>query len=407
MKANKLTVIAAEFPYPPLHGAKVDVWRRLCALHRVGAKIQLVCWVHQQPDDAALAQVRTVVNDVIILLYPSGIVGRLLQLILLSWYPLQLTSRYLWPWQMPGLLQQIKKFDPSIVWIDGLHGTPLGVKLHKALQSKPILLYRSHNIEYLYHKRLLMAAVGIKRNIYAFLCLWGVERIERKILKKVKFFFDISLHDLEFWKKQGFENGKHLPPLLDFEQLSNERLSQNGGELLPTPHDFVFLGNLRTENNVSGLVWLVEEVWPLVRNANPKAKLTIAGSQPIDRILKFANEETKIQVLRNPESANAVYAAGKVLLNPVYLGSGVSVKSIEMLQFGKPIITRSQGLSGLPSHITRDFIVADDPAEFAEKMLESLQSPKRPSVTDFELREQFGDHQIQLLLEGIDFATRN
>src|SRR5215831_13735804 len=44
----KLTVVHHEFPYPPTHGGKADVWSRLVGLRRLGIRVQLVCW-HEGP----------------------------------------------------------------------------------------------------------------------------------------------------------------------------------------------------------------------------------------------------------------------------------------------------------------------------------------------------------------------
>jgi glycosyltransferase involved in cell wall biosynthesis len=43
-------------------------------------------------------------------------------------------------------------------------------------------------------------------------------------------------------------------------------------------HGLLFVGNLNNPTNHHGLLWFVRDVWPLVRKAEPRITLTIAGS---------------------------------------------------------------------------------------------------------------------------------
>ena len=50
----KITIVAMEIPYPPIHGGRVDVWRRLKMLAELGTEIQLICWSAETPDSEIL-----------------------------------------------------------------------------------------------------------------------------------------------------------------------------------------------------------------------------------------------------------------------------------------------------------------------------------------------------------------
>ena len=68
---QRLLFIAAEFPYPPVHGGRADTWQRLKALVEAGARVQLVCWTTARrggtPSADELQAVRAVVDDLMVL----------------------------------------------------------------------------------------------------------------------------------------------------------------------------------------------------------------------------------------------------------------------------------------------------------------------------------------------------
>src|SRR5882724_13726755 len=68
IKHLRVTVIHHEFPYPPIHGGKADVWSRLVGLRRLGVQIQLVCWHERsQPTTTDLGIVQEITPNLICL----------------------------------------------------------------------------------------------------------------------------------------------------------------------------------------------------------------------------------------------------------------------------------------------------------------------------------------------------
>lgn len=395
-----LTMIAAEFPIPAHHGAKVDVWRRLQSFKRLGVKIQFVCWVSEHPNEKDFNTVKNLVEDLVLLPYYNGPFTFPLRMLLCLKYPLQFSSRLVFLNQKKILNQCVKKFGPHAIWLDGIHGAPCAFDLQQ--KSGKMLFYRSHNIEYLYHLRLLKAArgMGVIKSLLSFLHL---EKWEKEILKRARLFFDISSDDLSFWQRLGYKCGRLFPPLLqsNVEQMSSDL------KTLDAEFDFVFLGNLHTENNISGLRWLIDEVWPIIISKMPQATFLIAGSNPHSEIDSLCAKKQGITLLPNPPHSRPTYLRGRVMLNPVFTGSGVSLKSIEMLTIPRPIVTREQGLAGIPAEVHRYFCVARNVEEFSAHMLEQMQNPTEQNVPADLLDEHFGDLRSQQVLNEIRLLTQN
>ncbi|HAN97545.1 MAG TPA: hypothetical protein DCQ98_09025 [Planctomycetaceae bacterium] len=118
--------------------------------------------------------------------------------------------------------------------------------------------------------------------------------------------------------------------------------------------------------NRRGAMWLIEQVWPRVREALPTSELELAGTLQIDRSV-----EAEGVVRRGPvDQPIDFYRRIDVALNPVDFASGLKIKSVEALAFGRPLVTRAAGAIGLETADGRAVLRGDDPASFAEAMIE-------------------------------------
>lgn len=60
------------------------------------------------------------------------------------------------------------------------------------------------------------------------------------------------------------------------------------------------------------------------------------------------------------------------MLNPILHGSGVNIKTIDMLATGRPVVTTSLGARGLPADVIAELDTADTPEEFRSSILTAL-----------------------------------
>jgi glycosyltransferase involved in cell wall biosynthesis len=71
----------------------------------------------------------------------------------------------------------------------------------------------------------------------------------------------------------------------------------------------------------------------------------------------------------------AFYARADVCINPVRHGSGLKIKTIEALAHGKALVSTSHGSRGLEAHAGAAYLVANDPGDFAQAVLNLVQQP--------------------------------
>ncbi|MDR3427050.1 glycosyltransferase family 4 protein [Silvimonas sp.] len=368
----RLTFICAQLPYPPNHGGTVDMWRRVCALHDAGVKLRIVCWHQAEAGDPELAEnlarIREKAESVVVFPFQTGLASKLPRLARLLTLPWAASARSLSEQAYAAVLGSERAAAVDAVWLDGLYGGDLALKLAHALQRP--LFYRSHNIEHRYTRYQLNSAHGMREQAHWLLRNCNVEHFERRVLREAEAFFDISVDDLAYWRACGFTHGHWLPTLVDQEMAA--RLS---APVSRAPEfDVGYLGNLFMPNNVFGISWFIEQVVPTLLQRNPALRIFIAGSRPNERIRALLTAVPQITLIESPPDAAMVLRNAKVLINPVFAGSGVNVKSVEMLFTPAALVSTPQGLAGLPENVAACFQVATEADAFAQAIQNALQA---------------------------------
>lgn len=322
------------------------------ALKKAGVAIQLIAWKDGNVDwELDRRELLTKVDSYLPLSKASSSFGKLMRLARTLRYPSQVSARHVSLGRYKFVKEHVKEFAPDVIMVDGLFGWNLGRRLVKDLHL-PIVC-RSHNVEHEYIDTLRSKATSLRGRIAFALAGAHLRDFEFSALKSSARFYDISFQDLERWKSWGVLNGEWLPPLID-EKVYNAAADR--------PFDVGYLGNLYTPNNVEGLIWFVNKVVPCLRRAK---KILIAGSRPCDQIRSLCAGNPNICLMESPERVEDVYSASKVMVNPIWGGSGVNMKTLEMLQTDLPIVSTPQGVAGLPGDVASLVEVVSDPAEFA------------------------------------------
>lgn len=396
----KITLVCHDIPFPPRHGGRVDMWRRIQAFAKYGIDLQLICWTSEEPTSEHLQKIQEHVSNLYLIRYKRDLVTLVYRLLDLIHYPLEVGSRIVRGQELSCLTNQVQEFHPNLIWLDGIHGGEIAKYLSQKFNLP--LITRSHNIEHLYLQRLKSSATGLTK-IKKTLSANHLETYEKDILKRSALFYDISNDDLKFWQEQGFANGRYLPPFID---INNFYETSSPAEKQDIKYDIVFLGNLFSSNNVAGVNWLIQQVIPKVRQQLPNLKALIAGANPVSSIQKLCAETTGVELYMNPESTQQVYDSGRILVNPVLAGSGVCIKSLEMLSAHKPIVSTPQGIHGLSPEIKKYFYIAEEAESFANQIIDLLINNYQPPKIDINLlNSQFGTSRIESLLSDLQALT--
>lgn len=122
--------------------------------------------------------------------------------------------------------------------------------------------------------------------------------------------------------------------------------------------------------NIEAVDWLMNTVWDKVIAQKPDAKLVLAGRGMPERLKKLASKN--ITIIDDVKDSSEFYRTYDIMLVPLWSGSGLRIKLVEGLAYGKAIITTSIGAEGIPYTKDKDFLIADSSEEFAKAILTLL-----------------------------------
>ncbi|WP_106212910.1 glycosyltransferase [Kineococcus rhizosphaerae] len=137
----------------------------------------------------------------------------------------------------------------------------------------------------------------------------------------------------------------------------------------------VFVGVLGWQPNADAAQWLAQQVWPHVRASLPQARASLVGRNPSPATLALAGDG--LTVTGTVPDVQPYLQQARVALAPLRAGGGTRLKILEALAAGRPVVATSVGADGLEDLVGSGVVVADDPREFAARVVELLDDPAR------------------------------
>ena len=156
---------------------------------------------------------------------------------------------------------------------------------------------------------------------------------------------------------------------IDSDLPSDTGLPSEAGEII---------GIIGSDNpaNLEGTEDFLNSCWPLIRNSRPDAQLRIAGKLGNALETKFqGNLPSGIQVLGWLASLDSYYRELRFVVNPVLRGTGLKIKTVEALSYGRPVVARPVGIEGIHWDGEPPWCVAADGRAMAEACIQLLADP--------------------------------
>jgi glycosyltransferase involved in cell wall biosynthesis len=121
--------------------------------------------------------------------------------------------------------------------------------------------------------------------------------------------------------------------------------------------------------NTEGIVYFCTRILPLILREIPSFRCLIAG-KVIEPLSLMGQSWPGVSMEPHVEDVGSFYARIGASIVPLLSGTGVSVKTLEAIAHGKPVVATSAGVRGLQRELYPDVFVADDPALFARKLID-------------------------------------
>jgi glycosyltransferase involved in cell wall biosynthesis len=270
------------------------------------------------------------------------------------------------------------KFD--IVQLEGVYLAHY-IPTIRRMTDTPIVL-RAHNVEYkIWEKYAQQEPNILKRFYFSHLAKRG-KYFEKKSLPLTDGVITFTKTDAEHYRKLGYSGllevisaGYNVP-----KDLPNVKVQ---------PNTLAFMGSLEWLPNRQGLDWFIKQVYPHILKASPNTTLHIAGKNPPSYIEEYANEH--IIFHGYVPDAGEFLKDKAVVIVPLLSGSGIRIKILEGLSNGKCIVSTTLGADGTDTIHGHQLLLADDPIDFANHVINVLQDES----LRIKLSQKGREHAIQ------------
>ncbi|HEY3412714.1 MAG TPA: glycosyltransferase [Armatimonadota bacterium] len=139
---------------------------------------------------------------------------------------------------------------------------------------------------------------------------------------------------------------------------------------IPQLPRILFTGTMNYQPNEEGILYFLNDVWPLVRAGNPDATLAIVGQAPSEAVT--AHHGGPVTVTGLVPKVQPYFDAARVCIVPLLSGGGTRLKILEAMAAGRPVVSTSLGAEGLETRDREHLLIADTSSDFAESILQIL-----------------------------------
>lgn len=178
---------------------------------------------------------------------------------------------------------------------------------------------------------------------------------------------------------------------LDYFQTDDEAVDSSSPRL-------VFIGAMDYYANIEGVCWFVEEVFPLIREREPRAEFFIVGSNPAREVLKLG-ERKGVTVTGFVDDVRPFLRDATVCVVPLRIARGVQNKVLQAMAAGRAIVATPEAVAGLQVEDGKEVLLARIPRDFAEAIIRIIrEEPLRAELASQSLRYVEAEHDWEPLL---------
>jgi polysaccharide biosynthesis protein PslH len=160
--------------------------------------------------------------------------------------------------------------------------------------------------------------------------------------------------------------------------------------------ELVFTGTMQYRPNAEAMLYFCRDIFPIILAHVPLCKLKIVGNKPppeVKALEKLGNTEVTGFV----DDVRPYMASAAVVVVPLLSGSGTRLKILEAMAMGKAVVATTVGAEGIDYVNGRDIVIADEPENFAEKVVALL--------ADEAKREMLGKSARRLVEQKYSWQT--
>ncbi|MEJ5962130.1 glycosyltransferase [Pedobacter immunditicola] len=228
-----------------------------------------------------------------------------------------------------------------------------------------------------------------------------------------------ALKEIEKIKKEEIYFAREADLTISITETEREILKQEGAkkiEVITNVHvpytgsnktfkektGICFIGGYGHAPNVDAVLWLANEIMPLVWKKDPGIKLTLLGSDPTKAVWDL--QSPNVIVTGYLEDVSEHFISSRICVAPLRYGAGMKGKIGQSLEFSLPVITTAVGAEGMDLVNGYNALIANTTEDFANDILNLYQNESLwnlISSNSFQTIEKYSPAYIQNKIKDI------
>ena len=139
----------------------------------------------------------------------------------------------------------------------------------------------------------------------------------------------------------------------------------------------LYTGGMDWYPNQDAVEFFSYEVLPRIRERLPKAKFRVGGRRPSARLLRRYADMDWIEFTGSLPDMRDEIKRATLCVVPLRIATGTRIKILEAGALERAVVSTRLGAEGLNFKEGKEIVLADDPAAFAEAVVELLTDPAR------------------------------
>lgn len=287
------------------------------------------------------------------------------------------------------LIEKLKQYQFDIIQLEGLFMCTFIPAIRANCTVKIVL--RAHNIEHYIWNRHIAHDKSFLEKTYLKIQNKRLKEFELKSLGIVDAVIPISKNDELEMKKWNIS--KKI-----FTSISGVDINFYSKKIpvqIRSKSVFYF-ASMDWIPNQKAVEWFIENCWEDVRKEVPDAKLIIAGRGMPLRFFKI--NKPNVLIVETVENAKTFYLQHQVMIVPLLSGSGLRIKIIEGMAYGKAIVSTSIGAEGINYTHEKNIFIADEAKDFSNRVITLLKNDELRNSFEINAeilaQKEFDNHKI-------------
>lgn len=252
--------------------------------------------------------------------------------------------------------------------IDLVHMDMLALGLYRGLLKDAPAILTNHNVESLRLYRWAKIEKNLFTKSFLFYQYLKLRAFEQRICPEFDRCIVVSEYDKSYLKNLcGVDNFAVVPNGVDIHYFAPESVEAKKNHL-------VWVGGMTGPYNSDAVDFFIEKIWPVIKHEAPEATIDFAGGGPTQKLRSKALEDKNVQPLGFVPDIRPIVQRGSVFVAPIRTGSGTKIKVLNAMAQAKAVVATTVAAEGIDVTPGENILIADDPEEFAKKVLYLLRN---------------------------------